>query len=371
MYQNPENIRINENGSYYDVEFNYYLDKENSTPKDAIEFFKDRTHKIYMEDLHIGDIYLSRIGRLYKIVKMLIADDILIQYLDNGHFKHVTMRDICRGDISEGCVKHVNPEYFKSRIGEIYKSSNGDRFKIIDFQNGQFLVELLDGLWKGAKKYISTEKVKDGTFVTDLYTLNYYGEYVGQGFSSYDSRLMYKIYNIWLGILDRTSHFRNEKYPNYVDVYLCPDWYNFQEFAFWYIHEKINLNPFIDDYDVDKDFKQIGKYPKYYSPDTCMLIDPILNQSISGIYKPSKNCLAVGVYYSPRYRCYGFNFKDDGHVINSVHYATEEDAFEEYRKLKLHSVKKLASYCYYEKGTILMDDYHYIINNFDILPYNN
>ena len=62
--------------------------------------------------------------------------------------------------------------------------------------------------------------------------------------------------------------------------------------------------------------------------------------------------------------------KEDGHVINSIGYATELEAFDEYRKIKLAQIRRLATHCL-NNNSITPADHMYIIRYFEIYPYNN
>jgi hypothetical protein len=205
---------------------------------------------------------------------------------------------------------------------------------------------------------------------------NSYGGYFGIGDQIYDERLI----GIWRLMLERTRNpFKDySSLPElYGDCFVDEDWLNFQNFSRWYNSElqKLNKNV-IFKYNIDKDFKQISKHPKIYSPSTCMLIPAPLNNTISGIYN-NQDGLPIGVIYMKKSKdvIYHDRYKyiyinEQGRKVYCKGFYTDPmEAFEIFRQKRLLYIKEKAEY-FYSINAISLENFE-IIKNIDLLPFGN
>lgn len=301
-----------------------------------------------------GKYFYTNKGYLIKIVKYIDYENVIVEFVYNGCRAKTSL-----AHIKEGVVRNPN-EYKEKYENNIYLTNEGYEIEVIDYiSNDNVLVKFL---YNGFIKNTRIKDVINGN-VSNPYHPNQYGAFIGIG--KYNFINNREVYNIWSSIFQRVNTAKA-----YVGVLISNDWHCFQNFAEWY-YSKINiLNPKYK-YSLDKDIKQIGKYPKYYSSETCMIIPNQLNVFLSSIYrfKESDDTLPLGVVkrksgnYQARYsidkKIYVLGTRDN-----------KEDAFELYRKAKVAKVKELA-FLYYNEKAINKDDYVYIINHFNLLPYNN
>lgn len=81
-------------------------------------------------------------------------------------------------------------------------------------------------------------------------------------------------YDLWYAVMQRCynpNYYNDHTEKSYADVEVCPEWYNFQTFADFYVkHYK-------DGYQLDKDILKPGC--KVYSPDTCMFVPRTVNNA--------------------------------------------------------------------------------------------
>lgn len=113
--------------------------------------------------------------------------------------------------------------------------------------------------------------------VSDRNRKTIYGKgYLGYGnYSSSGSNR--KAYTVWIDMFTRCYSGNEERFPNYRDVCVCSEWYNFQNFAKWF-HDN-----YVKGYSLDKDLKVLGS--KVYSPDTCTFVPLRVNSFITASSK--------------------------------------------------------------------------------------
>ena len=122
--------------------------------------------------------------------------------------------------------------------------------------------------------------------------------YLGQGeYKSKDKNGKHtEIYRTWYNMLQRCYDpytINKDRNLTYIDVYVCEEWHNFQNFAKWWEenyyeipNEKINL---------DKDILVKGN--KVYSPKTCIVVPQRINKLFCK-RQNDRGTLPIGCSYS-------------------------------------------------------------------------
>lgn len=161
-------------------------------------------------------------------------------------------------------------------IGLEFKSTKGQKYKIIDYiNNNNVKIEFEDG-------YITTKRlydVKTGNVKNPYYKCLYNMGYLGEG----DANSKFNSYIYWTSML-RICYDENKGS-------VCDEWLNFQKFNEWF-----NKN----NYSVENDrlelstFLTNGHNERYYSPETSFLMPSKLLRCLK--YKRKKSSdLPVGV----------------------------------------------------------------------------
>lgn len=308
---------------------------------------------INRSDFYKDTIYKTNQGYYIKILKYFNSANVFVEFL-NTKYKYTTNTTI--DHIKSGKIGY--PYHYKELYeNTVWKTNEGYDIKILEYvdRNNIKIIFIYNNI---ILEKCRLDHIRDGK-IKNPYHKNAYGGYIGIG--KYTSTGIYEnIYSCWYSMLQRTI-----KDPAYENVYICQEWYNYQNFAEWYYSKISLLNPEFD-YELDKDIKQIEKIQKYYGPNTCCLVPKELNISLSHLYQKRYNKnIPVGV----------FKYKDKFKVLISINgiihyygiYNTIDEAFNAYYINKISYIKKLAKK-YYENNGLIYEDYIEILN-LKILPY--
>ena len=160
--------------------------------------------------------------------------------------------------------------------GTIYRSNKGDLFQITDY-NGCMKVtaKFLDA----GSAYVTTtlQNINNGQVKNPCHP-NAYGGYLGMGY--YSEHPDKSIYNIWIGIFNRSTD------KIHIDSIVDPSWYNYNTFCEWYVPYLKSLPE--GEYAIDKDllfnrYYQSTGGQKCYSPNTCVLVPQDMERQLINI----------------------------------------------------------------------------------------
>ena len=125
-----------------------------------------------------------------------------------------------------------------------------------------------------------------------------------------------------------------ERSPSYIGCYVDDDWLVFSNFRLWMLKQDWKGNQ------LDKDFLAFSG--SGYSKDSCIFVNLKLNSAISFVRKGKRN-LKLGVTMSTRTNNYEANCCKDGKKVYIGTYKTEDEAHNEYRKIKREVLINYAS----------------------------
>ena len=109
-----------------------------------------------------------------------------------------------------------------------------------------------------------------------------------------------------------------------LDVIVCEEWHNYQNFAEWF-----NKN-YISGYELDKDL--LSNNDKIYSPCTCVFIPKLLNKFMANLYS-TNNTGFIGVTKESDKNKYRARINDaDGNTKHIGYFVKASDAGEAYLK---------------------------------------
>lgn len=171
----------------------------------------------------------------------------------------------------------------KVQVGFRFNNNQQDTFYIKACTGNKALVEFSA---TGYSRWASKCDILQGK-IKDKYKPDKYGAYIGEGvYSSIDR----KVYSCWKDMVLRCN---SDKYPQYSEVSICEEWYNFQNFAEWYESAIIYVE---DTVDLDKDLLGNGTL---YSPETCCLLPHSVNMLMCCGFLPD-----ASIWYNSKTRRY-------------------------------------------------------------------
>ncbi len=165
------------------------------------------------------------------------------------------------------------------------------------------------------------------------------------GIGEYSQSSHKKIYAAWFNMLSR-CYDKNmlQTHPSYQGCSVCDQWLNFQVFAKWYEAQDAP-----EGWHVDKDIRKPGN--KIYSPETCGLVPPEVNQLFVRQKRIKNNGLPLGVSYKPRYTKQGVFTHNDifasckdstGKQVHLGYFQSTSDAALAYKQFKTCIIHLLA-----------------------------
>lgn len=185
------------------------------------------------------------------------------------------------------------------RLGEENYNTFGTLMKIVEYnRNDDVIVEFQDEY--KSKVHTSYQQFKNKK-VKNPYDKEVFGiGYIGQGkYKSSKNKNFSKIYNAWVYMLRRCyDPYYLNKYPTYIDVYVCDEWHNFQNFAQWWEENVYNCNN--ERMHLDKDILIKGN--KIYSPETCIIVPERINLLfVKSSKNRGKHPIGVHEHYDKKY----------------------------------------------------------------------
>lgn len=146
-----------------------------------------------------------------------------------------------------------------------------------------------------------------------------------------------KLYDHWTAMLNRCYNPNSVKYnrDRYADVTVDERFHYFQDFAEWCV----NQIGYCEDFVLDKDMLSEGK--RYYSPDHCVFVPPVINGALSNA-KASRGEFPVGVHKETKSGKYIAQVNECGKRKCLGRFLTPESAFQAYKKYKEKQLADLA-----------------------------
>lgn len=235
----------------------------------------------------------------------------------------------------------------QERLGEIRKnkkSLGGYEMKIIEYNKAIDIIVEFQDEYK-TKVHTTYQNFKKGE-VKNPYHPSVYGVgYYGQG--RYESRAnekQTKAYKVWKSMLQRCydPYYINRE-PAYIDVYVCEEWLNFQNFAKWFYKNYYECNN--ERMELDKDILIKGN--KIYSPKTCIFVPKIINDLfIKNNRNRGKYPIGVIEYYDKKwgYKRLGVkcNVLEGRDFLGYFSIDKPFQAFTCYKNYKENYIKKIA-----------------------------
>lgn len=223
-------------------------------------------------------------------------------------------------------------------IGKQYTMQNGEKLTIVNyFGCANVYVEFEDGTRKMTfmtqimKGNVINPNNKQRKIVND-FRKNYYDVgYLGNG--PFNTKM--QVYTVWKGMMDRCYNLKYQETitPTYKNCQVCEDWHNYQNFAKWYVENKI------DEWFLDKDILQKGN--KLYAPEYCCFVPYEINNLFTKTNALRGN-LPIGVSLNKQVGKYTACIHKFGKNYHLGLYSTIEEAFQVYKENKEEYIKYIA-----------------------------
>lgn len=185
-----------------------------------------------------------------------------------GTTKDVSVTNLRKGQVRDPKAPNGHPSRRKHNpvsVGDSFESNSHGSCTIVEvLGNGTAMEQVTVKFTKtGFVTTVKVHNLKLGQVRDLLYPVHGGVGFIGEG--SYDST--HPAFAIWRGILDRCYNEQHSSYNHYKDTIVDTSWFNYQNFAEWYV------NNYVDGYHLDKDVMNSSTY----GPDSCMFLPPSVN----------------------------------------------------------------------------------------------
>lgn len=222
----------------------------------------------------------------------------------------------------------------KMETGSKYKVNCETSLTIVEDLGWDNVIVRFDSgyVTKTQRSSILKGTVKDKLF-RSVYGVGYHG--VGK----YDWVSHKVAYQTWVDVLKRV-YVENKSRTSYLNVSVCDEWHNFQNFAEWFYNQEFHVAKDENGkrYDLDKDI--LVKGSKTYSPETCCFVPSEIN-CLFIRNKRFRGNLPIGVTKSGK-RFAARLSKGFGNRVYLGSFKTETEAFLAYKQAKELYLKELA-----------------------------
>lgn len=275
--------------------------------------FKDRT----------GEKYITNKGYKIEIIEYLGIYKCTVIFEDGTTLNNLSYHNILKGSVN------------KPKLGNTYTTREGYEITIVEYKDRlNCTVEFKNGY---RLENTSLQNVKKGLIKNPYHPTIYNIGYLGHGKykSSIFGRKTY-LYKTWMSMFSRCYDEKvHERQPNYKDVDVCAEWYNFQNFAQW-MEGKYNPET-MQGWHLDKDILVKGN--KLYSPETCDFVPKVVN-SLLILKKRSRGNCPIGLSKKGnKYEVRVSNAFSKGYKGS---YDSIEEAFKIYKVEKEKHIKEVA-----------------------------
>jgi hypothetical protein len=157
-----------------------------------------------------------------------------------------------------------------NRQGEVYINNDGENLQIIEYNGvNDCTIEFEDGT---IVKNVQYHNIVSGGIKNNNRKSVFGIGYIGYGIHKASIKSKHtKCYSIWRGILQRCYFQYKDFNTTYLNVNVCDDWFNFQNFAQWFEEN------YVEGWQLDKDLLCNSSDSKIYSPTTSCFIPQEIN----------------------------------------------------------------------------------------------
>lgn len=230
------------------------------------------------------------------------------------------------------------------RIGQTKQNHQGYKMTIVDYINSDKVTIEFDDEY-GTQVVTQYGNFKTGIIRNPSHPSVYEIGKTGNKYPIKFNGEQTKEYKLWTNVLRRCySTEYKVKQPTYQNVSCCKEWLYFPNFYEWLLSQ-CNYDKWFSNYQwaIDKDILVKGN--KIYSPETCCLVPPHVNNLfIKG--NAIRGDLPIGVSFDKEQEKYEAQCYIGRTTKKIGRYSTPEEAFFAYKKYKEALIKKTAQESY-------------------------
>ena len=221
------------------------------------------------------------------------------------------------------------------KVGDKFTTNEGYEVEVLEYKNAKD-VKIRFNTSKECTKRVPVFVLVNGSIKYPYHPSVCGVGYFGEGeYKSKINKTKTKGYLCWVSMLERAYSLNyKRKYPTYIDVSVCEEWHNFQNFAEWYYKQP---NAEKEGFDLDKDLTLPGN--KVYSPEACTLVPKEINYVTIDQANRRGDCPRWVSSHGDKYVSYINISKKRKHL--GV-YETPDEAFDAYKKEKSRYLRELA-----------------------------
>lgn len=241
-------------------------------------------------------------------------------------------------------------------IGDVFPTQNHGNIEVVKYEGTTKVTVRFED---GTTRLTHVSQIRNRSVKNNFQPIINGVGYLGTDHYLYSGKTIKVIpeYVAWVGMLRRCYDVDHlEKFPNYVGCTVTKDWHNFSIFAEWY---KLQVG-YGKKWHVDKDHTVLGN--KVYSPETCSLVPPEVNNLLLDRRALRGDC-PIGVHYSAPHGKYIAQAHSGNKSTYIGIYLTPEDAFAAYKVVKESYVKVVAE----KYKDVLSDAVYNTLTNYVVL----
>lgn len=213
----------------------------------------------------------------------------------------------------------------------------GEEIKLVEYKNMSNVIVEIPYINKNKK--VKYQTYIDGKVTTPYSKTVYNIGYLGIDFYGYDGVSKLKEYKDWRNMLKRCYCEKALKSSyTYEKVRVCDEWHDFSNFYKWHKDNYYTIDSEV--ICLDKDI--INKNSNMYSPDNCVFVPKIINNTFPKCDK-ARGSLPIGVTWIKPDRIYGSSCRNSGLKEKWLgRFSNKYDAFLAYKNEKERHIKYMA-----------------------------
>lgn len=229
------------------------------------------------------------------------------------------------------------------KVGDVFTTRSCGDCVVVEYVSARRIkVRFLDETQH--EKWVVDDALKQGWVKNPYKPLLFGVGYFGEG--KYKSRIgsaskggkRVRSYLQWTNMLSRCYDKNYISTEVYTDVFVSPEWHNYQTFAEWYDNQsKYIVSGENIRFELDKDLMALDFNNREYSPETCCLLPNDINTKITNKFKPNADLL-----YGIRRVKAGFAPRSD-FAIRNLRFDTQEECSQAVKNFKVQEIRNLAN----------------------------
>lgn len=274
----------------------------------------------------LGEVNYNNKKLKMEIINYINNRNVTVKFEDGTIVYNKSYQNFKSGNIE-------NPNYYKSRIGEIaiIVKYGGCKAEIVEYSDASNIKVLI----YETNEVIETtyDRFKRGEIKPKLYKGVQEEGCLGNGYITNK-----KVYIVWQSMMERCySNKLHNRNPTYIDCEVCDEWKVFKNFEEWYNSNYYEISN--ERMNLDKDI--LNKGNKLYSPNNCCFVPQKIN-TLFVRSNASRGEYPIGVSLNKLTNKFEAYITKNNKKISLGNHNTPKEAFNIYKKTKEKYIKEVA-----------------------------